>query len=83
MTRLFPLADQNGTYLVMFNHHGGLLELPSRTLLDVHSVVARILQASGMAKVIDRMLEDAAEIQNTASDGSTDLSIMPAAFLAC
>lgn len=67
----------------MFNHHGGLLELPSRTLLDVHSVVARILQASGMAKVIDRMLEDAAEIQNTASDGSTDLSVMTAAFLAC
>lgn len=62
MTRFFPPADQNGMCLVTFNHHGGLLELPGRTLLDVHSVVARILQVSGMAKVIDRMLEDAAGI---------------------
>ncbi|ODM22139.1 hypothetical protein SI65_02985 [Aspergillus cristatus] len=41
----FPPADGNGTRLVTFHHHGGPLELPSRTLLSTHSAVARILHA--------------------------------------
>lgn len=60
----------------MFQHHSGPLALPSRTLLSTHVAVARILHASGMAEVIVRVLEDAAEIKYLASNGSTDPQIM-------
>ncbi|OJJ86197.1 uncharacterized protein ASPGLDRAFT_45242 [Aspergillus glaucus CBS 516.65] len=79
----FPPANRDGTRLVTFHHHEGPLELPSHTLLSTHSAVARILHASGMAEIIDRVLEDAAEVKCLASDGSTDLQIMLPALLAC
>ena len=72
-----------GTRLVTFNHHGDPLELPSCALPSVHSMVVRILHAPGMAKVIDRVLEDAAEIRNLASERSADLSATLAALLDC
>lgn len=46
-------------------------------------MVVRILHAPGMAKVIDRVLEDAAEIWNLASERSADLSATLAALLGC
>lgn len=67
----------------MFHHHGGPLELPSSILLATHAAIAQILHASGMAEVIDRVLQDAEEIKCLASDGSTDVQILLPALLAC
>ena len=78
----FPPPDKNGNRFIKFQHHGGPLALPSRTLLGTHAAIARFLHASGMAEVIDRVLENTAEIKCLTSDGSTDFQIMLPALLA-
>jgi hypothetical protein len=74
-----------GAYLpndgyVTFTAHDGRYPLPDEKLLAVHAAVAAILHASGMAEVIDRILQDRDETPCLAADGSTPIGTLLMAF---
>ena len=81
--RRFPTAY--GAYLpndgyATFTAHDGRYPLPDEKLLTVHVAVGAILQASGMAEVIDRILRDRDETPCLAADGSTPIGTL---LMAC
>ena len=65
---------------VTFTAHDGRYPLPDEKLLAVHAAVAAILHASGMAEVIDRILQDRDETPCLAADGSTPIGTLLMAF---
>ena len=65
---------------VTFTAHDGRYPLPDEKLLAVHAAVAAILHASGMAEVIDRILQDRDEMPCLAADGSTPIGTLLMAF---
>jgi hypothetical protein len=65
---------------VTFTAHNGRYSLPDEKLLAVHAAVAAILHASGMAEVIDRILQDRDETPCLATDGSTPIGTLLMAF---
>ena len=65
---------------VTFIAHDGRYPLPDEKLLVVHAAVAAILHASGMAEVIDRILQDRDETPCLAADGSTPIGTLLMAF---
>jgi hypothetical protein len=65
---------------VTFTAHDGRYPLPDKKLLTVHAAVAAILHASGMAEVIDRILQDRDETPCLAADGSTPIGTLLMAF---
>ena len=65
---------------VTFTAHDGRYSLPDEKLLAVHAAVAAILHASGMAEVIDRILQDRDETPCLATDGSTPIETLLMAF---
>ena len=77
-TILGPYLPSDG--YVTFTAHDGRYPLPDEKLLAVHAVVAAILHASGMAEVIDRILQDRDETPYLAADGSTPIGTLLMAF---
>ena len=65
---------------VTFTAHDGRYPLPAEKLLAVHAAVAAILHASGMAEVIERILQDRDETPCLAADGSTPIGTLLMAF---
>ena len=65
---------------VTFMAHDCRYPLPDEKLLAVHAAVAAILHASGMAEVIDRILQDRDETPCLAADGSTPIGTLLMAF---
>jgi hypothetical protein len=65
---------------VTFTAHDGRYPLPDKRLLTVHAAVAAILYASGMAEVIERILQDRDETPCLAADGSTPIGTLLMAF---
>jgi hypothetical protein len=65
---------------VTFTAHDSRYPLPDEKLLAVHAAVAAILHASGMAEVIDRILQDRDETPCLATDGSTPIGTLLMAF---
>ena len=65
---------------VTFTAHDGRCPLPDEKLLAVHAAVAAILHASGMAEVIERILQDRDETPCLAADGSTPIATLLMAF---
>jgi hypothetical protein len=65
---------------VTFTAHDGRYPLPDENLLAVHAAVAAILRASGMAEVIERILQDRDETPCLAADGSTPIGTLLMAF---
>jgi hypothetical protein len=65
---------------VTFTAHDGRYALPDEKLLAVHAAVAAIFHASGMAEVIDRILQDRDETPCLAADGSTPIGTLLMAF---
>ena len=65
---------------VTFTAHDGRYPLPDEKLLAVHAAVAAILHASGMAEVIDHILQDRDETPYLAPDGSTPIGTLLMAF---
>jgi hypothetical protein len=65
---------------VTFTAHDGRYPLPDEKLLAVHAAVAAILHASGMAEVIERILQDRDETPFLAADGSTPIGTLLMAF---
>jgi hypothetical protein len=61
---------------VTFIAYDGRYPLPDENLLAVHAAVAAILHASGMAEVIDRILQDRDETPCLAADGSTPIGTL-------
>jgi hypothetical protein len=81
--RLFPTfynAFLPGDGYVTFTAHDGRYPLPDEKLLAVHAAVAAILHASGMAEIIDRILQDRDETPCLAADGSTPIETLLMAF---
>jgi hypothetical protein len=81
--RRFPTAY--GAYLpndgyATFTAHDSRYPLPDENLLAVHAAVGAILQASGMAEVIERILQDRDETPCLAADGSTPIGTLLMAF---
>ncbi|KLJ07872.1 hypothetical protein EMPG_16654 [Blastomyces silverae] len=67
-----PEPDENNERVVRFTKHANY-KLPSRALLSAHAAVARILHATGMARIIDQIFRDREELRCLAEDGSTDI----------
>jgi len=65
---------------VTFTAHDGRYPLPDEKLLAVHAAVAAILHASGMAEVIDRILQERDETPYLATNGSTPIGKLLMAF---
>jgi hypothetical protein len=65
---------------ITFTAHDGRYPLPDENLLAVHASVGAILHASGMAEVIERILEDRDETPCLAADGSTPIEVL---LMAC
>jgi len=65
---------------VTFTAHDGRYPLPDEKLLAAHAAVAAILHASGMAEVIERILQDRDETPCLATDGSTPIGTLLMAF---
>jgi hypothetical protein len=65
---------------ITFTAHDGRYPLPDEKLLAVHAAVGAIFQASGMAEVIDRILQDRDETPCLATDGSTPIGTLLMAF---
>jgi hypothetical protein len=61
---------------VTFTAHDSRYPLPDEKLLAVHAAVAAILHASGMAEVIERILQDRDETPCLAADGSTPIGTL-------
>ena len=68
--------DSHVTFIAYDSRH----RLPDEKLLAVHAAVAAILHASGMAEVIDRILQDRDETPCLAADGSTPIGTLLMAF---
>lgn len=67
-----PQPNSNGDRIVQFRGHADI-KLPSRTILQTHTALAKILHASGMAETIHKIMEEREELQCLASDGSTNI----------
>jgi hypothetical protein len=67
-----PQPNSNGDRIVQFRGHANI-KLPSRTILQTHASLAKILHASGMAETIHKIMEEREELQYLASDGSTNI----------
>jgi hypothetical protein len=65
---------------VTFTAHDARYPLPDEKLLAVHAAAAAILHASGMAEVIERILQDRDETPCLAADGSTPIGTLLMAF---
>lgn len=59
--------------LLTLTAHDGRDALPSPILLEVHASIARILHATGMGELIERILRERDEIGQCAANGSTEL----------
>lgn len=57
------------------------ITLPNPIFLNVHLIVAEILNASGMGDTIDRHFRDLEDIGCFCEDGSTDVSTLLSAAL--
>ncbi|PGH07676.1 hypothetical protein GX51_01685 [Blastomyces parvus] len=69
-----PQGGPDGSRLVTFERHGGAtIELPSPALLRMHSALAKILHASGMAKYIEDLVRGEEDIGCLAEGGTTNL----------
>ena len=67
--------------IVEFISYNHAFELPSRTLLDVHATIARILHATGLAEQADKIIRDREQTGALARDGSTDIArLLPSAL---
>ncbi|KAF8454039.1 hypothetical protein BDZ91DRAFT_748327 [Kalaharituber pfeilii] len=63
-----------GDRIIRLSTHDQRLELPSRHLLTLHSVIARVLNATGMGQLIDKVFEERSNLRCLAEDGSTDIA---------
>ena len=59
---------------VQFTPCSGLHQLPSPELLRLHAAIAHVLNASGLGRLIDEVVEDRELIRVLAQDGSTSIS---------
>jgi hypothetical protein len=59
--------------VVRLTSHDHSVPLPSPVLLGVHATVAKVLHASGLAEVINEIMEEKEGIGCLASDGTTDI----------
>lgn len=72
LARFLSPPNEQGIRLIEFKQHADF-ELPSRTLLDIHAALARIMHASGMGERIEEILRDRETLGCLAPDGSTDI----------
>lgn len=52
------------------------IALPNPIFLNVHYIIAEVLNASGMGDTIDRHIQDLQDIGCLCEDGSTDVSTL-------
>jgi hypothetical protein len=69
-----------GDGIIIFTANDSRYPLPDGNLLALHASVGAILHASGMSKVIERILEERDETPCLATDGSTPVGILLMAF---
>jgi hypothetical protein len=65
---------------VTFTAHDGRYPLPEEYLLSLHASLGAVLHASGMAEIIERILEDRDELRTLAADGSTPVGVLLTVF---
>jgi hypothetical protein len=59
--------------VVLVNHNTGY-ELPDPILLQTHTIITRILHATGKGEEVEKILRDQDKTSVLAKDGSTDIS---------
>ncbi|EGC48173.1 conserved hypothetical protein [Histoplasma capsulatum var. duboisii H88] len=69
LLEILPQPNENNERIIKFEKHADY-ELPNRVLLGTHSVVAKILHATGMAETIEKILRDREELLFLAEDGN-------------
>ncbi|KAI9785193.1 MAG: hypothetical protein M1839_000831 [Geoglossum umbratile] len=65
---------------VTFTAHDGRFPLPDPKLLSLHASIGAVLHASGMAEIIQKVLEDRKELHCLAADGSTQVGMLLLVF---